>query len=388
VTLALIAREPFRVFFPAAVLVGLAGGAVWPLHFLGVLPLYPGQSHARLMAYGFFGGFIIGFLGTALPRMLSAPPLQVVETSVLLLVYAAMVSSLAAGKIVLGDGCFVALLAVFTSLLAVRVWKRRDVPPPSFVLVALALLCAGCGAILSIRVELNEEAFVAAALQHLLVYQGFTLLPILGVGAFFLPRFFGLATRQDFPESRTPPPGWLKKFFSALTVGLVIVASFLMEAAGLVRAGPALRLAATGFYLASEVPFYKMKEHQGPAARILQVAFALLLAGFVSITIEPAQRISLLHLTLVGGFAVITLVVATRVVYGHSGNAERLAKPNRWLWVSVGVIFLAMTTRISGDFWPKVMASHYSYGAVGWIIGLLVWSAYVLPKVLRPDPED
>ena len=388
VSLALVAREPFRVFFPAATLVGLAGGAVWPLHFLGVIPLYPGLSHARLMAYGFFGGFMIGFLGTALPRMLSAAPMRVLETSVLLLVYAAMACCLVAGKITLGDGLFIALLTVFALLLAVRVWKRGDVPPPSFVLVALALLCAVGGALLSIWIESNEEAFVFAPLQHLLAYQGFILLPILGVGAYLLPRFFGMATRQDFPESRTPPPGWWGKFLGALLTAVAIIASFLMEAAGLERAGPALRLAATALYLLCEVPFYRVKEHRGPSARILQIAFTLLLVGFFSISMDPERRVSLLHLTLVGGFAVITLVVATRVVYGHSGNAPMLARPNRWMWLTVGVILLAMTTRISGDYWPKVMASHYSYGAAGWMLGLLVWAAYVLPKVLRPDPED
>jgi uncharacterized protein involved in response to NO len=61
--------EPFRLFFPAGVLAGLLGVALWPLHFGGYVAFYPGQVHARLMAFGFFGAFILGFLGTALPRM-------------------------------------------------------------------------------------------------------------------------------------------------------------------------------------------------------------------------------------------------------------------------------------------------------------------------------
>ena len=67
-------EEPFRIFFPLAVFCGIAGVAVWPLHFTGWLPHYPGPGHTRLMVLGFFGGFILGFLGTALPRMLSTPP--------------------------------------------------------------------------------------------------------------------------------------------------------------------------------------------------------------------------------------------------------------------------------------------------------------------------
>jgi hypothetical protein len=46
-----------------------------------------------------------------------------------------------------------------------------------------------------------------------------------------------------------------------------------------------------------------------------------------------------------------------------------------------------MATRISGDFWPKIMASHYIYGAIVWIAGVLVWSWFVLPKVLQMEDE-
>jgi hypothetical protein len=33
------------------------------------------------------------------------------------------------------------------------------------------------------------------------------------------------------------------------------------------------------------------------------------------------------------------------------------------------------------------MASHYAYGAILWIIGLLIWAARVMPKVLMADRE-
>src|SRR6266498_5921626 len=47
-----------------------------------------------------------------------------------------------------------------------------------------------------------------------------------------------------------------------------------------------------------------------------------------------------------------------------------------------------MATRISGDFWPKILASHYIYGALIWIAGVLLWAVYVLPKVLFVETED
>src|SRR3954464_15873506 len=88
-------REPFRFFFPQAVVAGLIGVLLWPLYFLhsgdvswfkssgplgNIIDFYPNLAHVRVMVFGFFGGFIFGFLGTAMPRMLSAAQFGVSET--------------------------------------------------------------------------------------------------------------------------------------------------------------------------------------------------------------------------------------------------------------------------------------------------------------------
>src|SRR5690348_13358848 len=74
-----LGREPFRIFFPAAVLAGIIGVALWPFYFAHLASNYPGLAHPRIMSCGFFGGFIFGFLGTAMPRMLSANPFRLAE---------------------------------------------------------------------------------------------------------------------------------------------------------------------------------------------------------------------------------------------------------------------------------------------------------------------
>jgi hypothetical protein len=64
-----------------------------------------------------------------------------------------------------------------------------------------------------------------------------------------------------------------------------------------------------------------------------------------------------------------------------------LKQKNWWLITAVGVMLFAMATRISGDFWPKIMATHYSYGAILWIIAVLFWAAYTIPKVFITEAE-
>ena len=149
----------------------------------------------------------------------------------------------------------------------------------------------------------------------------------------------------------------------------------------------AVRFATTLVYLALEFPFSLVPKFSNALGASLRTAFAALVSGFIVIALWPAFRVSLLHLTLIGGFAVITFTVATRVVFGHSGNLEKLRGRNWWLLVAVALMLLGMATRISGDFWPKITVSHYSWGAVIWIAGVLVWSCFVLPKVFRVDDE-
>src|SRR5215210_485063 len=95
--------EPFRIFFPAGVLAGIIGVSLWPLYFTHITEFYPGLGHARIMACGLFGAFIFGFLGTAMPRMLSAKPLHVFQVIPLVLMHLGMVVAFAASKIFLGD---------------------------------------------------------------------------------------------------------------------------------------------------------------------------------------------------------------------------------------------------------------------------------------------
>jgi hypothetical protein len=382
-----VAAEPFRIFFPAAVGVGLVGVGLWPLYALKVTDFYPGVSHARLMACGFFGGFIVGFLGTALPRMLSSFALTAGEAGLSLGLYLTMAGAYARSKIVLGDELFLVWLGFFALGGVVRFWNRNDTPPPGFVLVLLGLLCAAAGAVLAIAdAEADEARF--AALQHLLSYQGFVLFPILGVGAFILPRFFGMPSSHDMPESRQPTAGWLRKAGAALGVAAAILISFFIEAAGWHRVGPAVRFAAALGYIVVEIPVFRSAAVKNAFSGALKVAFALLLAGFAGAVVFPGYRVALLHLTLVGGFAAVAFAVATRVIFGHSGNLALMSKPNRWLWVALGTMWFAMITRISGDFLPKTRFSHYAYGAVVWIIGVLIWAWKALGKVVVRDAEE
>jgi uncharacterized protein involved in response to NO len=387
ITVLTLWEEPFRLFFPLAVLAGLIGTLAWPLHFSGLTAWYPGVDHGRLMAQGFFGAFIVGFLGTSLPRLLSVRRLTGLEVCVLAGLHLCLIAAHAAAFTTLGDGLFLIQLGILVGSFGVRFFLRRDVPPPGFVLVGLALLCGAAGTVLALFQEQIEDHYFWIRLRPLLQYQGFILLPILGVGGFILPRFFGLESRQVFPESKVPPGGWTPQVMIALAAGIAVLASFVIEAGGWPRTGAATRFVVAAGYLYWQVPFFRSKVRGSSLALGLRIAFLLLPSGFLAVTLFPGYRVALMHLTLIGGFGLLTLCVATRVLMGHTGQGSALAGRHRWLTVVILLMLVGMLTRISGDYWPRILASHYSYGGFLWAAGLLLWAIRMLPSVRRPDTD-
>jgi uncharacterized protein involved in response to NO len=382
----LLAREPFRLFFPLATLAGITGVLLWPLYLFGLMANYPGQIHARIMAHGLFAGFIFGFLGTAMPRMLGAHALRPIEVFSIALAYLATIIAYLSGSIRLGSALFVTTLFIFAAIMSARIGKRKDLPPPGFILVAMSLFSGTAGAILA-AVDLTDAFPTVPTLERLFTYQGFVLLPILGIGPFILPRFFGLQSAHDLPESLLPTRAWLRKAALAALAGTLIFASFFIEANGSIRFAYALRFVVTAGYMLLEMPLNAGPGGTNVFGAAIRISLIGIVSGFLAVALFPAYRVGLLHLTLVGGFAVITFVVATRVLFGHSGKIAQLKGRNRWFLVTIALMLFGMATRISGDFWPKIMASHYNYGSVLWIAGVALWGFYTLPKVLIRDVE-
>ena len=55
--------------------------------------------------------------------------------------------------------------------------------------------------------------------------------------------------------------------------------------------------------------------------------------------------------------------------------------------IALAMMLFGVSSRMIGDFIPKILITHYNYGALCWGIGLLVWAWKVIPNVLTPDPD-
>ena len=248
-------EEPFRLFFPLGALLGVLGVSVWPLFYAGVLVTYPSVVHARLMTEGFMASFVIGFLGTAGPRITSAPHLSRGELATLFTLDLLAAGLHFGGSHRGGDLVFVFCLAVLIFVIGKRFIQRADSPPPNFALVALGLVNGLIGALL-LAIFQDEFYSPAYRIGATLLEQGFVLLPILGVGPYLLARLLDIPRSDALPESRVLPPGWIPLAAFAGAIGLTIDATFVAEAFGFNTAAGWLRVCAIFVYLLARLPLH------------------------------------------------------------------------------------------------------------------------------------
>lgn len=383
------AGEPFRLLFPVGAVLGIIGAALWPLYAWKFMATYPGVIHSRVMIEGFLTAFVIGFLGTALPRLLDVPRMTLWEaggfTFSLLLITICHLT----GHTLEGDQLFFFTLIGLVGVLVTRLVFRKDTPPPAFVLVAMGILSAVTGSAIQAVAGIAPTMVPPwiSSFGRLLLNQGYLLLPVMGIGAFILPRFFALPNRQNFKESLTPPPGWGLKALFAAACGLTIFGSFLLEAGGQARIGCGLRAAVVAFYFAHEVPVHRAGFGGGSLALALRVALASIPLGYALMAFEPRWISSFIHVVMISGFSLLTLCVASRVLLGHSGQAEKFAQTLKPVVIMMTLVLLAMLTRVTADWMPKIQLSHYAYAAAAWILGVIIWGVALLPSVRRADSE-
>lgn len=385
-------EEPYRLFFPAGLAAGLIGVALWPLTIWGPLEFYPGPLHARLMLTGFIGAFVLGFMATAMPRMLGVRPLGGSVIGSIGFLWLASMAMHFWGSHWMGDLLFgLALLALVGSL-ALQFRVRTDIPPPGFVLAGSGLFLGITGAfalaVWESDLDLGSQAVWVGRYGRVALNEGFLLGAIGGVGSFFFPRLWGGATRQNFPEMRRPDPAWLRQAWIGLLAGLGLVLGCLLDAAGAVSLGAIIRLTAFGFFVIAEVASSLAARSESTLGRLVRIGLLAIPIGLIlEAVVLPTQLIGVRHLVLIGGFNLILFAVATRTIFGHAGQRDRTTgRMNSMRWIGA-LILAAALTRISADLLPAVYQSHLNYAALVWLLAAGLWAGIVLWRVTIPDPD-
>jgi len=390
-SLQMVADEPYRIFFPVALLAGVIGVMLWPLFYWQQLSYYPLYSHARLMIEGFVGGFAIGFLTTALPKMLNAKPLRLWQVLLLLTLFLSFCTVHILGHVRTGDGLFAMTMSMTVFLILVRLFKGNAVPPPGMVLAGLGLLCGILGSAWSALFGFTGDLHWALFMQRLL-YQAFILFPLLGIGGFIFPMILGTTNKHARLSGPKMSKEWKAKAAESALLGILLILTYWVEVHGQLKMMSWVRVALCGVWITKESGWLSRKKSKGIMPFSLRAGIVCLLGGMVATGILDKNKIALDHMLYMGGFGLITMMVATRVIYGHSGQGAKFQKWVKPIIWCVGLLLFGMATRVSADFMvhinDHIKVSHHIYAAGCWVVVSIIWGIAVMPSVRKtPFPN-
>ncbi len=380
--------ESYRILFPLGAFISVVGVLLWPLFVMGWLPFYPGIPHARLMVQGFVFSFVVGFLSSALPHMLEVRGISLWQTLLLSgMIFSVAVAHLA-GFTVWGDALFALAVPVLLMMVLRRWPERKDLPPPGFALAALGLLSGWIGSLLLVLSGWVPLSPFIHVLARLLLNHAFILFPVLGVGAYLLPRMVGVPNRHLItPKSPACSPDWIRRALFMVCCGVLLLLSFFLEAVGFVRYGYAMRSVVTIGCLLSEVPLHRARRLPGSIPWALALASVSIMAGLLVITVFPLRQMTYLHVVFISGYGLLILNISARVLLGHSGNGTLIyARSTASKWIT-GLVLLAMATRVSADLLPEMQLTHYAYAAITWVVVIALWLIVYGPLVFE-SPSD
>ena len=393
--------DPYRLFFPLGIALGIAGVSIWPLYYWGLTQSYSGQAHAFVQTNCFLYAFIVGFLWTAVPRFTgTAAPRRPVQ----LFLAALLVAEAAAFELYyfsLGHLLFALAYIAFAAVLMTCFLRRKNPPPDTFIHVGLGVIAGLIAAAVNAGTSFGLLAPAWGLLGRRLLSEGMVLLLVLGVGGFLGPRLLGFAQLPDLQrigqlsESARPSSLNWKRRFSALTGLVLLVTVFVQyglsafstepqrwaELAGLARAA-----------VATLVILLNLWPWRLPAARTtlswcVWTAHWLLIIALWMVALFQDERTGYLHLMFMGAFTLLILAVGTRVVLSHGGYALAEERQSWPLRLGITVSLIAMSARVGAVFAasPQSYFSHLAWAAVLWATGMLIWGIYLVKKIRPGD---
>jgi uncharacterized protein involved in response to NO len=371
--------EPFRIFFPLAVVLGWVGVGHWLLYTIGVSATYSCAVHSVVQMQAFMMAFAVGFLLTAIPRRTQAAPPSTFEMTAIGGALCVTTAGALTERWVIAQAAYAALFALLLQF-AVRRFLGSGAgrrPPAAFVMIPIGVFHGLVGAVLSATTALSAAPAWAVGLGRLLVEQGVFLCFAIGVGSLVLPLMSGAPPPPDLGSS--PRERWKALVYGV--AGASIFLSLLIEQLGWIHAGPLLRAGVVGIGLGLGGGAWQAPGKPGLHRRLVWLAVWLMPLGLFASGVLPDYRVPALHILFIGGFGLLAFGVATHVAFSHL-DLERLAlgRP-RWVAV-VGMAFvLAMLARVIAD-WSETYFEHLAWGAGIWMIGSAVWLAFLGPRLL------
>jgi uncharacterized protein involved in response to NO len=382
-----IERDPFRVFFPIGLAFAVWAAMDWIFFGFGLSEFYPGQSHADLMFGGFLVSFILGFLMTAIPRFTGANFASAKEILTGLVILSATLTCafIQSRKYLLS---FVVLALLFLiGFASSRFTRRKSNPPYTFIFVGIGLVIGVVGFCLMAMIEFDlVTSPTLLPFSRALAYQGMVLSLILGVGGRLIAGILGW---EDIVQQQRAVYENQKGFLSVvprtmLVAGVIFMGSFLVEFFASTSIGRLMRLGLTGWIAFGYWRILSLPKTRTPHTWIIWSSSWMILMGGAAHGLSRGEwGIAGLHLLFVGGFSLLTLMIASRVILAHGSDGLGLEQQRLPYWLPGGLILLAAITRWLAPIAPDSYVRHLGYAAGCLISGMLIWGIFFIPRTWK-----
>jgi uncharacterized protein involved in response to NO len=220
--------DPYRLFFPLGILLGVMGVAIWPLYYFHITEGYSGRAHAFVQTDGFLFAFIAGFLLTAIPRFTGTDtPSRRTQFTM-----AAIVTTCAIAfefqSFAIGNALFLAAYSMLIAFAVSRFQHRKQDPPETFAFIGIGVIAGALGALIDAGIAWDIVTPAADLLGKRLLTEGMVLLLVLGVGGFLGPRLLGFAEMPKFVPMQEAQ-GSNRKALAYKIAGLAVLLSLIAE---------------------------------------------------------------------------------------------------------------------------------------------------------------
>lgn len=372
------ALEPYRVLFPLGAGFAIAGVLPWIAAGLGGAP-WPGTLHAGLMIQGFELCFVTGFLLTAMPAFTHGAKCRGWELAgavVLALAYGLLH---AFGQAAAAGAAFALALAFTMTAVARRVRFGGAAPPEEFLLVGLGLLLGVLGGTLQALAGAGVLTEPTPRFGLRMVARGMMPAIVLGLGGLLVPTFAMMKDPLAIAGVARAGERLPRRAF-VLAIGAAIYYALACEAKGAAGLGAWVRAAAG---LASTMLAWKLWRAPGRPVRLSWALWAAgwcVALGLLAAAALPAYEVTAWHLVFVGGYGLLTLAIATRVVVSHGGH--EMAEENGVLGATVvAAVGAALVLRLASDGASPAALRLDALAALAWSLGWGLWLARAWPRV-------
>jgi len=329
------------------------------------------------MMPGFETAFVLGFLLTSMPAFTHGPKCRPIELGLATGAMLVAIGAALAGWTAIAEAASLAALLVVAVALASRIKPGAQAPPEEYRFVAFGLLAGMIGAALRLALALDAPLDLPPRFAERLTSLGMVLSLVIGLGGLLVPTF---AQFRDPLTIRGIAAPHERRGRRALYLAAIVLlaTSFVLEAAKLARAGAVLRAIVGAAIVLLVWRPWRMPGRNRAAAWALWGAGWSIVLGLIGAALWPAHDTALLHLTFLGGFALLTLGVATRVVVSHSRQALSVESV-LFTPTMLATMLLALAARLAAEASPA--RANLWLGASGalWCAVWTWWLARALP---------